>query len=51
MNSVSIGSAMVQHMRTPVNGNEAETYLAVFIALADAETDVSFFSEIQLLNK
>jgi hypothetical protein len=41
MNSISIGSAMVQYMRTPVNGDEAETFLAVFIALADAEDDVS----------
>jgi len=41
MNSISIGSAMVQYMSTPVSVNEAETFLAVFIALADAEKDVS----------
>jgi len=41
MNSISIGSAMVQYMSTPVNNNEVETFLAVFIALADAEKDVS----------
>ncbi|UJR31185.1 hypothetical protein I4U23_018692 [Adineta vaga] len=40
MNSISIGSAMVQYMATPVNSDEAETYLAVFIALADAEKDL-----------
>ncbi|CAF3952136.1 unnamed protein product, partial [Rotaria magnacalcarata] len=40
MNSISIGSAMVQYMSTPVNSNEAETFLAVFIALADAEKDI-----------
>ena len=32
---------MVQYMSTPVNANEAGTFLAVFIALADAEKDVS----------
>ena len=41
MNSISIGSAMVQYMSTPVNAHEADTFLAVFIALADAEKDVS----------
>ncbi|CAF3446102.1 unnamed protein product [Rotaria socialis] len=40
MNSISIGSAMVQYMSTPVNSNEADTFLAVFIALADAEKDI-----------
>ncbi|CAF1009481.1 unnamed protein product [Adineta ricciae] len=40
MNSISIGSAIVQYMTTPVNGDEAEVYLAVFIALADAEKDL-----------
>ncbi len=32
---------MVQYMSTPVTVHEAETFLAVFIALADAEKDVS----------
>jgi hypothetical protein len=41
MNSISIGSAMVQYMSTPVTVDEAEIFLAVFIALADAEKDVS----------
>ncbi|CAF0958555.1 unnamed protein product [Rotaria sordida] len=40
MNSISIGSAMVQYMSTPVNIHEADTFLAVFIALADAEKDL-----------
>ncbi|CAF4018858.1 unnamed protein product, partial [Rotaria sp. Silwood1] len=39
MNTISIGSAMVQYMSTPVNIHEADTFLAVFIALADAEKD------------
>ena len=43
MNSISIGSAMCQYMSTPVNTNEAEVFLAVFIALADAENDVSCY--------
>lgn len=32
---------MCQYLSTPVNANEAETFLAVFIALGDAENDVS----------
>ncbi|CAF1064755.1 unnamed protein product [Rotaria sp. Silwood1] len=40
MNTISIGSAMVQYMSTPVNIHEADTFLAVFIALADAEKDL-----------
>lgn len=44
MNSISIGSAIVQHMSTPVSGDEAEVYLSVFVALADAEKDVSALS-------
>lgn len=40
MNSISIGSAMVQYLSTPVQADEAETFLAVFVALADAEKDV-----------
>ena len=44
MNSISIGSAMVQYMSTLVSTQEAETFLAVFIALADAEKDVSLIS-------
>ncbi|CAF3873748.1 unnamed protein product [Adineta steineri] len=40
MNSISIGSALVQYMSTPVTAHEAETFLAVFIALADAEKDL-----------
>ena len=39
MNSISIGSALVQYMSTPVSANEAEIFLVVFIALADAEKD------------
>jgi hypothetical protein len=41
MNSISIGSAIVQYMSSIVNDHEAETFLAVFIALADSEKDVS----------
>ncbi len=41
MNSLSIGSALVQYMSTPVTAHEAEIFLSVFIALADAEKDVS----------
>jgi hypothetical protein len=48
MNSISIGSAMVQYMSTPVNGQEAEIFLSVFVALADAEKDVSL---ILIINK
>lgn len=40
MNSISIGSAMVQYLSTPVQADEAETFLAVFVALADAEKDL-----------
>jgi hypothetical protein len=38
---MSIGLAIAQYMSTPVNAHEAETFLAVFIALAEAEKDVS----------
>ena len=51
MNSISIGSAMVQYMSTPVNVNEAETFLTVFIALADAEKDVNLFICFSCNNK
>lgn len=45
MNSISIGSAMVQYMSTPVHMDEAETFLAVFISLADAEKDVRLYTD------
>ena len=40
MNTISIGSATVQYMMSILNEHEADTYLAVFIALAEAEKDV-----------
>jgi len=43
MNSISIGSAMVQYLSTPVQADEAEVFLAAFVALADAEKDVNKF--------
>lgn len=42
MNSLSLGSALVQVMNTGLSDHEADTFLAVFIALADVEQDVSF---------
>ena len=52
MNSICIGSAIVHYMSTPVDDHTAETFLAVFIALADAEKDVSsmFMKTKQLKN-
>ena len=44
MNSLSLGSALVQVMNTGLSGHDADTFLAVFIALADVEHDVSPFS-------
>ena len=40
MNSISIGSAMVQYMSAKLDDQQAETFLAVFVTLADTEKDV-----------